>query len=172
MKWLPYENFYIDTDLKPDAAQSDLETEVGPDNRTGIGFAGNPAFSQRNDGCFMGTVDNHSFQIRRQVFYRNRFLPNINGTIEPHLNGSRIHVIMKLNFVQIAGMSIRMFFATLVSIVILCIYAEPNFGSIMLIVFAILIFGYVLTIVRFKDESSKARKTLCDIFQGNLAEAP
>ena len=91
MKWLPYENFYIDTNLKPDAAQAALQTEVAPDP----GFTFRKIFSQRPDIYFIGGVGYDTFQIRRQIYYRNSFLPRITGTIESYISGSRVHVKMK-----------------------------------------------------------------------------
>jgi len=69
MKWLPYENFYIDTNLKPDAAQRALGTEVGPD--PGLTFRN--IFSERSGLYFVGNIGNGIFQIRRQIYYRNSF---------------------------------------------------------------------------------------------------
>jgi hypothetical protein len=71
MKWLPYENFYIDTNLKPDAAVAAPAQEVSSDT----GFSFTTMFSQRSDSYFLGSFENDNFRIKGQVYNRNSFLP-------------------------------------------------------------------------------------------------
>ena len=74
MPFLPFENFYIITDLKPDEVQARLEKEVEPDK--GFSFSG--LFS-RSDRNFTGYVVNGTFEFKRVINYRNSFLPPNQG---------------------------------------------------------------------------------------------
>ena len=168
MKWLPYENFYVDTNLKPDAVQSDLETEVGPDP----GFTFTTIFSQRSECYFLGSVANGTFRIRRQIYYRNSFLPRITGTIEPYLNGSRVHVKMMPHILVTIFMCMWMGGVGVACLVVLFIYTKAeNFNAVTLVPFGMFLFGYVLFTGGFKFESIKAKTRLAEIFQGNITEA-
>ena len=167
MKWLPYENFYIDTNLKPDAAQAALKTEVGPDP----GSPFRKIFSQRTESYFLGDVDYGTFQIRRQTYYRNSFLPRITGTIEPYIGGSRVRVKMKPDMLVIIFMCMWMGFAALGGIVMISVGSKTNLDSVSLIPFGMFLFGYLLMMGAFKFESIEATRKLAEIFQGGIEEA-
>src|SRR5712691_12358037 len=43
---------------------------------------------------FIGSVQNSSFRLRRDICYRNSFLPKIRGRVTSTGNGSRVSVVM------------------------------------------------------------------------------
>src|SRR5579862_5389712 len=94
---MPFYAFHIDVPAPPDVVAERVRTAVG---RV-------PTFWQsmktswrgpRSSGFpFLGTVRDRSFRIRRDIQYRNSFLPLIRGRIVPTPNGSRVNVLMYMH---------------------------------------------------------------------------
>jgi hypothetical protein len=166
MKWLPYENFYLITDLKPDAAEAALAPDVIPD----AGFGLKTILSRRTEGYFTGVVANGSFKIRWQIYYRNSFLPRITGDITPYLNGSRIHIKMKPHIAVMIFMSIWMGGVGLAGIAFVLGHPGEGLNAGKLAPFGMFLFGYLLSIGAFKFESIKAKSKLAEIFRGSIEE--
>jgi hypothetical protein len=57
-----------------------------------------------SDPPFLGTVRGSTFSLRRDIHYRNSFLPMLKGRIEPLPVGSRVVVIMHLHPVVLVFM--------------------------------------------------------------------
>lgn len=164
MKWLPCKSFHIVTSLTPKAAQADLESEVSPDAQL-ILF---PRFRRRRDGSFLGTVGNGAFRIRPQAFNRNLFLPNISGAISPWLSGSRIQLVMRphpLAPLVMFGWAVGV---SLCGIALLSANPNIHFGGFATLVCAVTVFAYLYMMRNFISASSKAAKTLAEIFQGDI----
>jgi hypothetical protein len=166
MKWLPYESFYIDTNLDPTTAEADLEAEVGPD----LEFSYYSAFRQRYDGCFFGSIANGSFRFR-QINYRNPFLPMITGTIEPRSGGSRASVQMKMHIVAIILVCTWLGATGLATMIFLLFRPNEDFLAYAEVFFLMFLFGYIITLVGFRFEAPRAKKTLASILQGSIIEA-
>jgi hypothetical protein len=167
MKWLPYESFYIHTNLDPDAAQADLETEVSPEDKL-ILF---PRFRQRRDGTFLGTIANGNFRIRPQAFNRNLFLPNISGAISPWTNGSRIQLAMRPHPLALLLICGWVSWVALFGIALLSQNPNVHFSGFATLVCALVAFGYLYMMRGFIIASDKAAKTLAEIFQGDVEKA-
>ena len=91
---MPFYAFHLDVPAPPDvvaqrirAAVSKLPTfwESMKSSWRGPRSSGRP---------FLGTVEGRSFRIRRDIQYRNSFLPIIRGSITATSNGSRVSVLM------------------------------------------------------------------------------
>jgi hypothetical protein len=167
MMWLPYENFYIDTNLKPDAAEAALAQEVAPD----ADFSFKTIFSDRSGEYFLGTVASGSLKIRRQIYYRNSFLPRITGTIEPDMNGSRVHIKMKLHIMILVFVCAWTIVIGLGGIAFILKPSDDGLGANDLVPLGMVLFVYLLSMGGFKFESIKAKKKLAEIFQGSIEEA-
>jgi hypothetical protein len=166
MKWLPYEKFYIVTGLSPDAAQTDLESEVSPDAALVL-F---PRFRRRREGSFLGTVANGAFHIRPQAFNGNLFLPNIRGAISPWLSGSRIQLVMRPHPLAPLLTFGWVIWAALFGIAILSSNPNIHFGGFATLVCVLMVFGYLYLMRSFISASRKAVKTLAEILQGDIEE--
>jgi hypothetical protein len=167
MKLLPFEDFYINTNLKPEEVQSSLEKEVEPVQ----GFSFKNLFTKTSGYYFSGYVVNGTFEFKRVISYRNSFLPQIKGSTEAWLNGSRVHVKMGMHTAVIIFMCIWLSFAALFGIVFLI--QETNKGPfkiVDLVPFAMFLFGYLLSLGGFKYESIEAKNKLVELLNGDIAE--
>ena len=111
---------------------------------------------------FIGTIEGNRFRIRRDIGYRNSFLPIVSGQIVSATSGVRVSVTMGLHLavaivmlVWFAGVG----FATAGSLwLLLTNRASAAFGF--LIPPAMLVFGVVLVAFGFFPEAIKARTLL------------
>ena len=165
MKFLPFENFYIITNLKPEQVQARLEKEVEPNK----GFSFSNLFS-RSDRAFTGYIVNGTFEFKRIISYSNSFLPQIKGSTEPWMNGSRVHIKMRMHNAVIGFMCLWLGMALLFGVGFLV--QELNKGPfevVDLAPFLMFGFGYVLATGGFKFESTKAKNMLLEILNGTIA---
>ncbi|MGZ3871947.1 MAG: hypothetical protein ACXVJD_03460 [Mucilaginibacter sp.] len=167
MKFLPFEDFYIITGLKPGQVQERLEKEVEPD----MGFSFKKLFSPQSGRYFTGYVVNGTFGFKRIIQHRNSFLPQIKGSTEAWLNGSRVHVKMSMHIGVTIFMCIWLGFALLLGFgfFIQEIRTAP-FKIEDLAPFGAFLFGYLLSLGGFKYESIKAQKKLFELLNGELAK--
>ncbi|HEY9838440.1 MAG TPA: hypothetical protein V6D27_16265, partial [Vampirovibrionales bacterium] len=96
----PSQRFTITTYLSPDEVQKKLIQVVDPPPQ-GIQFQ-----RQRSEKPYQGQIGEHSFKISRIISYRNSFLPQIEGRIQPHGRGSQIKIEMKLHPIVIIFMCV------------------------------------------------------------------
>jgi hypothetical protein len=165
MKFLPYENFYLVTPLKPAEVQERLEqnTQAAP------GFSFSSMFSQSYDACFSGYVINATFEFKRNINYRNSFLPLISGSTEAWPGGSRVHVKMRLNTAVMIFMCVWLGGVGLACAgVIASGVSDKHFEPAALIPFGMFLFGYALATGGFKYESNKAKTLLLGILGGQI----
>lgn len=167
MKFLPFENFYIISCLKPEQVQACLQNEVEPNKA--FSFSG--LFSSSSDCYFTGYAINGTFEFKRIITNRNSFLPQIKGTTEAWVNGSRVHVTMKMHIGVIIFMCMWLGFALIFGIGFLI--QETNKGPfkiVDLVPFGMFLFGYLLSLGGFKYESIKAKNKLVELLNGEVAE--
>jgi hypothetical protein len=167
MKFLPYEDFYIITGLKPNEVQQRLENEVSPGDGRLFKFG---SFSSPSGTYFEGFAVNGMFEVKHSISYRNSFLPQIKGTTEAYLNGSRVHVKMKMLAFVTVFMCFWMSFVTLAAVVVLSTaISKKQFNAVALMPFVMFLFGYALTMGGFKYESRSAKYKLLEILDGEIA---
>ncbi|HEX8362118.1 MAG TPA: hypothetical protein VF613_18510 [Longimicrobium sp.] len=87
MPLVPFEEFVIDSPLAPERAAAELGRHVVPRRRFGFG---------RGAAWFEGEVTTSDFQIRRMIGYQNAFLPQIQGSFERSMGGTRVSGTMRV----------------------------------------------------------------------------
>ncbi|MGN8067468.1 hypothetical protein [Mucilaginibacter sp. 22184] len=164
MRLLPYENFYIVTQLKPAEVQERLATEIEPVTP----FTFRKLFVRKSAYFFKGYVEDNRFKIIRIIFHRNSFLPFIKGSTESYLTGNRVHIIMYMHILVTLFMCIW-FGMTGFGAIIYLTGATPNkFSPPPLIALSMFLFGYGMMIGAFKYESIKAKDKLLELFEGEI----
>jgi hypothetical protein len=92
MKLLPYDKFEFIVTMPPLDVQGRLLDNVSPQKFLGT------IFSPGGDKPFKGVVQEVSFKIHRNIFYRNPAVPNLDGVLEATDEGTCIKISMKLNY--------------------------------------------------------------------------
>lgn len=94
---MPFYSFHLNVPAQPDVVSERIRQVVSP-APTYWGVLTSPWKLPRSPGSpFLGSVENLSFQIRRNIHYRNSFLPVIRGKIVPTPTGSRVDVLMYMH---------------------------------------------------------------------------
>lgn len=168
MRLLPYEDFYINSPLTPAEIQIKLEQELLSPQPSLQPF-GNWNGNNNGTAFFKGYAFNGIFEIERCIAYRNSFLPKIKGETYPNLQGSRVHIQMKLMSVILIFMCIWMS-GTVIAFISMLISElnDSNLNVDILVPFGMFIFGYSLTTLSFKWESKLSKNKLLDLFEGQI----
>ena len=94
---MPFYRFDFDTHL----SEADAIGRVQAMTRPPLGFleAVKSAFSSHkpDSAPFIGKVEGRSFRLRRDIRYKNSFLPTIRGEISPGPGGSRVSITMRIH---------------------------------------------------------------------------
>lgn len=117
---------------------------------------------------FVGNVGEHGFEIRRDIHYRNSFLPLIEGRIVPDGDGSRIDLVLGLH----AAVAILMlFWLGFVGFIGILLIADPPHDApwAFLIPCAMFLFGLALSTACYFPEERIAKKKLCDLLDAEIA---
>ena len=115
---------------------------------------------------FNGKINEDSFEILRDIKYRNSFLPILVGNIVENDNGLVVNINSRYNkFVKIF-MFIWFFFVVVACVV----FPLINFGNDMPVIFhfvpyIILVFGIILSIIPYRVELGIAKKKLEELLQ-------
>lgn len=164
MKYLPYEHFYIDTQLKPNEVQKIMEKEISPRSNRFLDFG------RSTEGTyFKGYVMNGEFQFEPDISGRNSFNPQIKGSISAYENGSRVIVKMTIHPGVWVFIGFAFFFLTITGLSM--VVSEMKKGQIGFPVFApllMLAFIYLLTILCYKSESIPAKHKLTGLLKGEI----
>ena len=168
MKFLPFDSITFRTKLKESEVLARLKQNVGP----------NRIFEIRSDYStpFRGRITGDRFVIKRKINYRNSFRPVIHGWIEDVFTETVIHVKMRLTIEVIIFMTIwfgAIGFACLcIILVALSDFKKANYSDVIptFIICAMLIGGYLLTIMSFNAERKKAKEKLQEIFDAETSE--
>ncbi len=172
----PSRQLVLTSPLTPQDATAKLKSQVAP--LSGWKDRIMPSGWVRGGG-FMGAVnDDGSFDIRRDINYRNSFLPFIKGSITADGAGSRIDLRMAMHKAVLVFMSFWLAFTSFMLGVF--IYAAHNHTLVtkppgtapeigVLIPFGMLLFGLALPYVCFIPEANKAEKFLIDTLQAQKA---
>ena len=120
-----------------------------------------------NSPPFVGKVEGRTFHIRRDIRYRNSFLPRIHGQVAESQLGTRINITMNLHplvtifmLFWLGGVGLGGFAAA---------HMNPKHA---LIPFGMFIFGVALTLGGFFPEAFKARGLLEQSLTGAQQVAP
>lgn len=115
---------------------------------------------------FIGSVADTSFTMRRDIRYRNSFLPVVRGQLTPRASGTVVDVTMRMHVATTVFMVVWFGFLGL------AIAATVAGGDVTEVRFPLGIFaiGGVLTCGAFYAEAWKARRMLCESIEAELAE--
>lgn len=165
-KYLPVENYILETDLSPEEITKRL-TEKTTHQKSWYDWR-----AMKGGKPYYGVIQENVFTINRVIGYRNSFLPLIKGEVSRLSGRTQVHIRMRLSrFVQIF-----MFFwlgcTALVGgfIVLAAISGIANYKKgysfFALVPFAMLFFGFFMMSFAFKKESKISRKFLTDLLNG------
>lgn len=87
---LPYENYFLSTLLPADEVQKRIAENIQPPRKfLQFGNVVKP---------YSGLIKaDHTFEMERNIDYRNSFLPKIEGSISGNYGMTKIHIKMHLN---------------------------------------------------------------------------
>lgn len=167
-KYLPIENYVLTTQLSPQEVHNLIAANIEP--KAGVRLTFLP---RRNSKPYEGQIYNNQFTISRIINYRNSFLPIVKGTISTYLNQTHIAITMKPHTFVLVFMGVWMGIVAFACIgVALTAAVKGNdffgkgFSFLLLVPFAMLVFGALLTHFAFKAESKKARNFLATLLKG------
>jgi hypothetical protein len=160
---IPFDRFVIHSRMSVVEAVQALRATVEPRKLFRLSFS--------REKPFQGEVTGAGFRISRIILYRNAFLPAINGTIEPALNGSLIHIRMGLgpfttlfSIVWLSGVGL-IGSSLLLQVSWRLILAQP----LMLMPMGMVAFFLLLANGSFWTEAGKQKKMLAGVFGGTEA---
>jgi hypothetical protein len=104
---------------------------------------------------FIGKLEGNSFMLYRDIQYINSFLPQIKGTVDSCVNGTRIHIFMYLHPFVLVFILTWLAATGLSACVAL---SRGDTGSSVLVPLGLFIFGLVLSLAGFYPEAMKARR--------------
>jgi len=110
---------------------------------------------------FIGTVEDNSFKLRRDIWYNNSFLPRIRGSIVWTPNGSQVSVTMSIH------PAVAVFLVIFIAILLPGMFAHGfDIGSMGMAGFAV-----ALTCIGFFPEAIKARRLLTEAIHDQTPRA-
>lgn len=168
-KYLPYENYILVSSLDNDEIKSRLQENINLKYYTAFQKTKN----NTSEKPYEGNIIENKFSINRVIEYRNSFLPLITGEITSKLTGSEIHIKMQLHKFTRIFISLWLGFVSLICVIMIIVLivtfskiSSQEFKPASLIPFGMLAFGFLLTILSFKAESSKSKVFLKVLFEG------
>src|ERR1700730_11232299 len=94
MSTVPLYAFHLDVPAPPDVVEERVRVAVGRGPTFWESMTSSWKGPRASGFPFLGTVEGHRFRIRRDIQYRNSFLPLIRGRIVSTPTGSRVNVFM------------------------------------------------------------------------------
>lgn len=165
---MAFYSFHLNVPAQPDVVAERIRRVVGPAPNFWGTFSSSWRVSRPGEAPFLGSVDNLSFQVRRNIHYRNSFLPMIRGKIVPTPTGSRVDVFMYIQPFSLAFMVLWIGFL---------VFAESraidaNIARSFLPV-GMILFGVALSLGSFFYEALKVMPLLSDaVFNSATTTAP
>jgi hypothetical protein len=160
MKYLPYEQINLKTNLSGEEITEILQNQTEPWRSIwtiGFGYTGY---------YFQGVILKNGFKIRRIIDDRNIFLPNIKGTINPDEQGNSIKIIFSLPIIILLFWSVWMGIVILFALLILIILiGGGSFNGFLIIPFVMMFFGYLICILPFNKEIRISKRYLGEILK-------
>ncbi|WP_428740472.1 hypothetical protein [Tenacibaculum sp.] len=152
MKIIPSEKVEFKTTLSVTEVDNKLRENIQPKRGGRLGFS-----KKEKDKVFEGNHTNRKFEIQRVIYHRNSFLPQIKGSYQSTVNGTKVIAELKLHgFVVVfmifwlSGVSLALI-ATIIGI----ITQETNPIAI-IIPLIMLAFGFGLSHYGFYMEKEKS----------------
>jgi len=161
---MPFCRFEIEVASSPDAVSQRVEaiTRDAPDLWDSI----KESFGVRNTGAaFIGTVGDGAFSLRRDIRYRNSFLPRIRGVVLRNPPGSRVRVTMYLH--PLVAVFVLVWLVGAGTAAFASFTNSSTDGAASLIPAGMFAFGVALTLAGFYPEAYKARRLLKQAIRGS-----
>jgi hypothetical protein len=165
---MPFYRFHLDTPLSESAASERIQKFTRPHRAFREWVAFNIKNITREDNTvgppFLGTVG-RAFRLRRDIRYRNSFLPLIRGRIVPSPRGSRVNVTMFVH--PLVALFMIFWFSGLgYGVVQLWVHRKQAVPFAVLIPAAMILFGLALMLACFIPEAIKAKRLLESALKG------
>src|SRR5439155_14819630 len=157
---MPFYRFHLDTALSESAVSERIQRLIHPRRSFREWVAFNITREDNTVGPpFLGTARASSFRLRRDIRYRNSFLPLVWGRIVPSGVGSRINVTMFLH--PLVALFMIIWFSGLgYGIVKLWVHRKEAVPFAVLVPAAMFLFGVALMLICFFPEAIKAKRLL------------
>ncbi|MCZ8091756.1 MAG: hypothetical protein O9282_08925 [Flavobacterium sp.] len=150
-KILPFERLVYNSTLSGEELIPHLKSEIGQNG-------------------YSGKVYQNKFEIKRDINYRNSFLPLIKGEVTNTVNGSKINV--KMDLIIFAKFFIIIWLGGVLLALLATLYTFFNDGessiNIIFIPAIMFVFGIVLVALGFKYESKKSINDLEKILKAKI----
>jgi hypothetical protein len=162
-KYLPFEKFTLTTKLSATELHNRLSKNVGFNSAFSDLF-----YKSGPEMPYFGKVEAENFKIRRNIRYRNSFLPVISGQVSSFAGKTTIDIKMRLSIYAIVFVSVWLGGVSLFCIgalVLSFMRSQVVFLPMIGISFAMLIFGCQLTSYGFKKESKISKEFLADLLE-------
>lgn len=157
---MPIYQFEVQSHLTPRLAMERVKELVGP-KRTFLGeFKRSFGAGEESGRPFIGSVEADSFRVRRDIRYRNSFLPLVWGHIGSIPMGSRLRVTMFLH--PLVAVFMLVWFSGVGVGALAFFNSPPNSASHWagLVPIGMLVFGVALVCGGFFPEAIRARRIL------------
>lgn len=165
MKYLPFENYVLTTNLSVDEVRNRIINNIVP------------KASENTSKPYEGTIFNNKFKISRVINYRNSFLPIIIGEISQEWGKTEIKIKMRpiifIIIFDIIWLGITGAVCITILVVAISTYKDmfrEGFSPVVLIPFGMFLFGYLLTTLGFKYESKIAKEFLKTLFEAQYKD--
>jgi cytochrome oxidase complex assembly protein 1 len=157
---MPLYIFHVDVTAPPDVVAERLRAIVR--EKRGIWESIQATWNRNNPSgpAFIGSVQSSSFRLRRDIHYRNSFLPQIWGRIVSTPNGSRVNVLM---FMHPFVVMFMLFWLASIGSIVWKQFSMHGIASDLAsyVPDGMFIFGLALSIGGFIPEAVKAKQLLC-----------
>jgi len=165
---MPFYAFHIDVPAQPDVVAERVRAAVADVPTFWQSIKSSWKGPRPSGRPFLGNVEGRSFRIRRDINYRNSFLPLIRGRIVPTPSGSRVNVFMFMH--PFTFMFMIFWFGFLVASLSKVLDANVARTYIPL---AMIVFGLVLSLGGFFFEALKVMPLLSEaVFNPAISAAP
>jgi hypothetical protein len=162
MPLLPFKRYELQSDRTPGELVAAIDAAVEPRRFLRFTKAKCP---------FEGEVSDREFNVQRTIGYRNSFLPQISGTIDPDPQGSRIAITMSLHPLVLGFL---VFWLGLVlMMLVLFLLPSHRVGSAhwaALVPAGMFVFGWALSAGAFTYEVSRAEPLLARILMARPSD--
>jgi len=164
MKLLPFENYFLESNLSESEIISKLQEQIEPKKYARFAFLKDKSEYKPYEGSISGST----FKINRLIRYRNAFLPMISGEVKQNGSRSRIHIKMQMMTVAVLFLVFWIFISVFIGTVFILIASDnPGFSFAWIVPIVLLLFGYAMAIFGFSGESARSKQFLKDLFQGD-----
>lgn len=155
MKFLPFDNFQIRSNLSLDEVKQALEKEVAQ----GKTFSPFNLLRRRVEQPYRGEILGNGFKIVRNIRYNNSFIPIITGKITDNYRSTTIEIRMRMRVIVYIFMPIW-----LGALIAAMMFSQGNDSFPSIIPAAMVLMGYIVIIAAYKYEARKAKKFLFNLF--------